>query len=194
MSHEEGQGTSHAPAMRSDTNREIMFQCDGQRPACKLCSKAGAECVFDANPGESWAQMLRRENQELKTRLANAEWLLTAVFQGPQSTRAWIREAIAAGARPDDVFQQLQSAPQLGPDGPATSSQRDVYAVARVASRVEPEDPSATPYGWMGPATNTDSSPYGSAPSLMEDTFPWSHNDSFYPAAPWCKPYSLRYE
>ena len=179
MPHEEGQGTSHAPAMRSDTNRELMYQCDGQRPICKFCSKAGAECVFDAHPGESRAQMLRRENQELKVRLANAERLLAAVFHGPPHTRAWIREALSSGARLDGVFQQPHIAPQLDPDGQDTSSPRDIYAAPRIPGRGEPEDSFTPPSGLKGPNPNTDSWLYGPASLLTKDSFPSSHCDSF---------------
>lgn len=123
--------------------------------------------------------MFRREIQELKTRLANTEWLLEAVCLGPENTRAWIRQAISAGARPDEVFQQLRIAPQLDPDGKATSSQMDVYAAARVSGRMEPEDTSISPCGLADPNTNIDSSPHGFALSFMEGSVPLSHVGSF---------------
>ena len=128
--------------------------------------------------------MLRRENQELKARLAHVEGLLMALCEGPNNTRAWIREAISVGARPDDVFQQAQVAPQLDSERQATRSPREVDAAARVPEGAEPEDSSASPGGWMGLDPNTDVSLPSSGLSFMEDIFPWSQNDVFQQGAP----------
>ena len=128
--------------------------------------------------------MLRRENRALKARLAHVEGLLTALCEGPDNTRAWIRKAISAGAHPDDVFQQAQVAPQLAPERQATRSPRDVHAAGRVPEGVESEDPSASPNGWMGLDTNTDASLPSSGLSLMEDVFPGPQNDLFQQGAP----------
>lgn len=123
--------------------------------------------------------MLRRENQELKARLAHVEGLLTALCEGPDNMRAWIREAISVGARPDDVFQQAQVALQLNSERQATRSPRDVHAADRVSEGVESEDPSASSGGCMGLDTNTDNSLPSTGLSLMEDVFPGSQNDIF---------------
>ena len=107
-------------------------------------------------------------------RLANVEWLLTALCEGPDNPRARIREAISVGARLDDVFRQAQVAPQLqlDPEGQSTSIQHNAFAAARDSRGVKPEDLSAAPNEWMGLDTNTDLSPYGSGLSLVGNHFP----------------------
>ena len=80
--------------------------------------------------------MLRRENEDLKTRLANLEWLFTTLCEGPNGAGAWVRGAMSAGTRLDDMFQQAQVAPRLDSERQATSSPRDVYAAARVPEGV----------------------------------------------------------
>lgn len=117
-------------------------------------------------------------------RLAHVERLLAALREGPENTRAWVREAVSEGVRPNDVFQQAQVAPQLDPERQATNRPRDVYAAARVPEGVEPEDLSASPNCWMGLDTNTNASLPSSGLSLMEDVFPGSQNDAFQQGAP----------
>lgn len=104
MPHEEGHGTSHTPATRSDTNSELMYQCDGQRPICKFCSKAGAECVFDAHPGESRARCFAEKTKSSRFALRTRNGCLQRYFKDRR-----IRERGSAKPYPQEHVRTVYS-------------------------------------------------------------------------------------
>lgn len=77
-----------------DPCRKRKSKCDGQLPRCTLCLTSGRECRYEADPGKTRTESLKRKNEELQERLDVMERLIYALRSSPEPESAAILQRI----------------------------------------------------------------------------------------------------